>query len=85
MAGKLDKEIEDKLEMMRKEQEIICPYCSHQQSQEDKYQHVTYWAEDPPKKTQCGACGKEFFVKEKVRRTFECFKESDEEDDNIFT
>jgi C4-type Zn-finger protein len=68
------KEILNKLAIEEKNtrsgEEIICPYCEHQQDNETKYHCVSYWGEDSKKQIQCEHCGKHFWVEEQVVRTF---------------
>lgn len=53
------------------DREIICPYCKTEQSQDEKYGHISYHGEDSKRKIQCEECDKEFWVEEFVSRTFE--------------
>jgi len=50
--------------------EIICPYCNHEQDSETRCEHVSYWGEDSQCKITCEHCNKEFWVEERVERTF---------------
>jgi C4-type Zn-finger protein len=50
---------------------IICPYCYCKQDTETTYQHVSYWGEDSLERINCEHCGKDFYVEERVERTFE--------------
>lgn len=55
---------------------IFCPHCNEKYEDED-YHHVSAWGEDPPKEATCGSCGEDFFVKERVERTWETAKSKD--------
>lgn len=53
-------------------EEIVCPYCNHEQDNETKNHHISYWGDDSKDKTTtCENCDKEFWVEEKVERFFE--------------
>lgn len=73
--------VEQAMERVGKEREIAtniwCPYCNHQQDEETKCGHVSYWGDDEDKSCLCEECGKEFKVKEHVDRTFETIKEEE--------
>jgi len=70
----VDEYMKRALEEQYKEQNIWCPYCNQMQDEETKSNHVTYWGEPHQEEDEiccCDDCGKEFRVKESVRRTFE--------------
>lgn len=60
---------------------LICPFCNTTQDNEAMYQHVTYWGEDEAKSCMCECCGKDFWVRESVTRSFRCRKTKKEADD----
>jgi len=66
----------------RRGDNIICPYCEHEQDTATMYAHVSYWGEDTLEKIECEKCNKEFWVEERVSREFETttieWKESEE-------
>lgn len=71
-------QVRAEIEEEKKQEEIWCPYCNHQQDDETKYNCVTYWGDDGDyNKVGCESCGKWFYVKENVRRTFKSIKEED--------
>ena len=53
------------------DEEIVCPYCKYKQDEETKRHHVSYWGDECMKTTTCEKCEKEFWVEERVCRTFE--------------
>lgn len=58
-------------ERYEKEHNIFCPYCGAKQSEEIRYNHVSYWADDGEKEETCTSCDKQFIVEEHVDRTWE--------------
>lgn len=72
MNPDIDKEIKERVEEMRRQESVWCPYCQEEQSIEVKYHNVSYWGdkEDFEKINTCEHCGKKFVVEEKVVRTF---------------
>jgi len=77
----LPKEIRERIERQSRREEIWCPFCKHQQDQDTKYHHVTYWGDDGSKECSCSSCGQKFFVKENVERTFKTFKAQHDEEE----
>lgn len=65
------KRLAEESKATRHGKEIICPYCEKEQSQDAKYSHISYWGDDSKTTIDCEECGKEFWVEEKVERTFE--------------
>lgn len=64
---------------LKREDEIICPHCNHQQDEDDKYHCVTYWGDDGDhKKLQCESCAEYFSVIEWVERKWSFYKEGEE-------
>lgn len=66
--------IEKRLEQMRKEERIWCPYCNAEQQNDDGQYPVTYWGEDSMAEFECDECNKTIFAREIVRRTYESAK-----------
>lgn len=63
------KRLEDR---MRREEEIRCPHCDELQPNDDMQYPISYHgSEDGPEEWICYECGKIFFVKEYVRRSYE--------------
>ena len=74
--------VESVLKQLADEQErgenIKCPFCGHKHSISDPdicSSVVTYWGEDLHD-LSCGSCGKDFIVKECVKREFYSYKDS---------
>ncbi len=67
-------ELKTRMKELIKEQSIICPYCDIAQDTETRNGYVTYWGDDEEQECECGDCGKTFWVKENVRRTFKTHK-----------
>lgn len=55
----------------RRGEDIICPYCEHEQDIATKDDHVSYWGEDSLEGMECEKCNRKFWVEEKVHREFE--------------
>ena len=54
--------------------DLACPDCGCEWEICDHPELVTYWgSDDDAVELQCPACEKEFFVAERVMRTFEVF------------
>ena len=78
----LPKEIRERIERQSRREEIWCPFCEHQQTQETKYRFVTYWGDELGLgECACSSCGLSFFVKENVERTFKTFKAQHDEEE----
>lgn len=54
----------------KREKEIVCPYCNHEQDIETKHNHVSYWGDDSLTTINCESCSKDFWVEEHVSRDF---------------
>lgn len=78
MNETFDEKLNRITEEQRKAKIIICPHCEyeHDSSRDPELLegHVTYWGEDDAQGFCCYMCGKDFFVKEHVKRTFESKK-----------
>jgi transposase len=66
----------ESLEQMEKrikeEGEIRCPHCDHLQSDDDGAYPISYHgSEDGPEERCCDECGKKFYVRENVRRSYD--------------
>ena len=57
-------------EKMDKKELIFCPHCGKEQDNDDFWYPVTNWGEDIVEYS-CAECGKDFWIKECVRRTYE--------------
>ena len=72
-------DIDGYMEDRKREEEIRCPHCDESYEYEFSYWDdvavhlITYWGNDGIK-IECEFCRKEFFVTEKVRRTYEVRK-----------
>ena len=64
---------------------VECPYCGHAVDMSDceNYcRHTTYWGDDCSKPEECNECGKEFYIRERVQRTWHVGKTAMEAWDN---
>jgi len=70
-------------EKYEKEHSCRCPFCGYDLNteSEDMIDLITYWGEDGRKEESCNSCGKDFWVEEKVDRTWNVFKTEDEEEE----
>lgn len=68
------------LESCREAGRIKCPHCGHVYDPSEDFEfiagHITYHgSEDGPTEAGCEACGKTFWVKEEVQRSYETYAE----------
>ena len=49
-----------------------CPHCGHPFDvySRERYDLITYWGEDGPKKFECAECAQDFYVNEHVSRSW---------------
>ena len=71
-------DLEQILEMYRRDREIHCPHCGELHPNDDFQYPVTYWGEDDPVELTCYECEKTFLVKEHIERTYEVMEVEDE-------
>jgi len=62
--------IESLLKRRKEEGEIRCPYCGAIQPNDDYQYPITYWGDDGVVEWKCVECEKQFFVEERVERTY---------------
>lgn len=49
---------------------ILCPYCANTQNMETTNANISYWGEDSLKRINCDHCDSDFYVEERVERSF---------------
>lgn len=72
--------IEQRIKEAEREERIHCPYCG-EHNMDDDCDHVSYWGYDGGESDRtwyCDECDEEFYVRERVRRTYETFRMDDE-------
>ena len=77
----MDFDLDGYLEAMRRKEQIRCPHCDSLQEDncDGKNYPVHFWGhEDGPEKMECQSCEAEFFVEERVRRTYKVGETAEE-------
>lgn len=75
----IEEQIDERLEIMRLEEVIVCPFCDKELEDDGELYnaHRTFHGRDEPQEERCHNCEKDFWVKEDVRRTYESFGDLD--------